>query len=632
MNAPRDTGRAKLPALPPVNAQDPALRNWMSAVAERLEVREGTRGNPFERAVTVRELKEATNGLVEITSAPTQSSGTINIPLSNGLTASLAIDRFIESIRNTRLYRDLLRRLDDPNRFDDVVAEVRGVLLQSIAEEAAKRGADIRYVENKIQDVNRSLAVAVREITAALEANSAGVRETAYAFANTSSAQAGKIAQLEASLGNYYQDGQPGRAVLEQQLGVFADRINGLRAQYTLKVQAGGALAGFGIAATEVDGVPSSAFIIQADKFAIVSPNYSGGLTNSPDVNHIPFGVDSSGIYLNNNVYVRGSMRVDTGGKTLADGMRGSVRATASGTAWSDTTARQAVWTAIGKTGSAPDNNHLVIGDEVTIQNASPAFAETRYWNGTGWSNVGVVINGNLLVDGTVAAHKINTQGLTIRDANGNVILDAGAGLPLQQRIPGLGSLATKNSVSATEVSGLGSLATRGDVFVGSHVRFPDGSTMGTADFVNRLSKIGSGNIGTFMDGLAVTEAYIGNAAISSAKIKDLAVSSLKIADNAVTIPAGATGIYQASVVIFVDIPMTFLMIGTFTQGDRKHRHMWRLMLNGVFLGGETPDAGTLGAMTKIVSVQPGTHTFTIDCVQKTGDGRCGLSVFGSKK
>ena len=56
MNYTRDTGKARLPALPAVNAQDPSLRNWISAVAERLEVREGSRGNPYERAVTVREM------------------------------------------------------------------------------------------------------------------------------------------------------------------------------------------------------------------------------------------------------------------------------------------------------------------------------------------------------------------------------------------------------------------------------------------------------------------------------------------------------------------------------------------------------------------------------------------------
>ncbi|MFT2520795.1 hypothetical protein ACMWQB_31885, partial [Escherichia coli] len=61
------------------------------------------------------------------------------------------------------------------------------------------------------------------------------------------------VLQLQASLGNYYQDGKPGRAMLEQEMTVLAGYSEGLRAQYTLKVQAGGALAGYGIAAEEVN-------------------------------------------------------------------------------------------------------------------------------------------------------------------------------------------------------------------------------------------------------------------------------------------------------------------------------------------------------------------------------------------
>lgn len=155
---------------------------------------------------------------------------------------------------------------------------------------------------------------------------------------------------------------------------------------------------------------------------------------------------------------------------------------------------------------------------------------------------------------------------------------------------------------------------------------------MGTSDFVSRLSKINDQNISTFISAGAIGNAYIGNAAIDSAKIQNLAVNTLKIADNAVTIPAGATGVYAASVTISVDVPTTFLMIGTFTQGAGKNRHEWRLMLDGAVLIAEIPSENTTGAMTKVAPVSPGTHTFTIDCVQKTGDGRCGLSVFGAKK
>ena len=444
----RDTGKARLPALPAVNAQDPSLRNWISAVAERLEVREGSRGNPFERAVTLRDLEAATAGLVQITDSGKPDPNAANtIPLGNGLSASINIDRFIESIRNTRLFRDLLKRLDDPTRFDDLASEIRTVLLRSIADEASRRGADIQRVDTKIEDVNRSLAMTVQEITAALGSNAAGIREVQASYVSSTEATATKVTQLESSLGNYYQDGSAGRVRLEEQLTTQANYVNGLRGQYTLKIQAGGALAGFGLAASEVNGVPESAFIISADKFAIVAPNYSGGLTFNPSANHVPFGVDTNGIYMNTNVYVRGQMRVDTGGKTLADGLRGSLDLAAMGTAWSDNTARQAIWTALGKSGSATDNNHLVIGDAVTISGTN--FVETRYWTGSAWGIPGAIINGNLLVNGSVSAGKIDTRGLTIKDAAGNVILGSGTGLDWGQ-VVGIGKPESGATVGAT--------------------------------------------------------------------------------------------------------------------------------------------------------------------------------------
>jgi hypothetical protein len=430
----------------------------MSAVAERLEVREGTRGNRFERAVTLRELEDATKSLTDLSVSKTPAPGEVLIDLGGGLTASVAIDQFVAELKNTRLYRDLLRRLDDPNRFDDLAVEVRSILLKSIADEAAARGADIRRTETLIQDSNRSLAIAVEEVTASLGNSAAGVRELTSAVATSTSATAVKVTQLESSLGNYYQDGTAGRAVLESTLTTQANFTTGLRAQYTLKVQAGGALAGFGIAATEINGTPSSAFIISADKFAIVAPNYSGGLTTTPDNNLVPFGVDADGIYMNTNVYVRGTMKVDTGGKTLANGLRGSLNLSVTSSAWSDTIARQAVWTALGNAGSAVNNNHLVIGDTVTISNSAspPTYVQTKYWNNSAWTDSGVIINGNLLVDGSIAAGKIDTRGLTIKDSSGNIILSAGVPLEWQYLTSNLGSAPAgilNSNVTATSIS-----------------------------------------------------------------------------------------------------------------------------------------------------------------------------------
>jgi len=187
------------------------------------------------------------------------------------------------------------------------------------------RGAQIARTELKISEVSRAIAATSTELTAAIASSAAGIRSTQFAIATETSAIAGQVTQLEARLlvdvatedllpvppaspysslsaltaavpastadtRKYYRVagspeqlyrsdgstwnlvGSQSSAKLEEVLLVTADKALGLESQYTIKVTAGNAIAGFGIAATERDGVPESAFIIQADKFALVAP------------------------------------------------------------------------------------------------------------------------------------------------------------------------------------------------------------------------------------------------------------------------------------------------------------------------------------------------------------------------
>ena len=548
----RDTGAARLPGLPRVATGNAQLDAWITAATEHLEVRAGSRGNDAERAVTQRQLQQY-SGALEALQAATASSAEVppglGIEISvGGLAATMAIKKFEDAIKATRLYQDLKKRLDDHSRFDDLRAEVREELLRDLAELARKQGAAVQRIERIIEDTNLSIAMKINTVTASAADAAAGVRQLAFATAEQGRAQAGQITQLQASLDNYYADGQAGVARLEQQMTVTADRVDGLSGQYTLKIMAGGALAGFGLAATEKDGVPDSAFIIAANKFAIVNPaTWSGGLTNTPDAAHIPFGVDANGIYMNSNVYVKGAMRVDTGGKTLLDGLRGSLDVNGGSGNWSDTVARQAIWRVLGKSGSATNNNHLVIGDCVTIGST------TKQWMGSYWDVPGIVINGSMLVNGSVAAQKIDTRGLTIKDDAGNVIFGAGQNLDAS-RILGLGSLAMQSSASVSQVTGLGTLATRdnvetwqvnglGGLAVHDTVNISldtahsqvtiAGQKIAASDLVSRLSKINSSNISTFMENAAIGSAYIGNAVVDTLHIAGEAISVPKYSKKA---------------------------------------------------------------------------------------------------
>ena len=76
-----------------------------------------------------------------------------------------------------------------------------------------------------------------------------------------------------------------------------------------------------------------------------------------------------------------------------------------SSTSWSDAAAQAVIYNMVY--GSAMTSYaatwHLRIGDFVTLSNGTN-FAATRYWSGAAWVPPGVVLDGNLLVRGTVSA------------------------------------------------------------------------------------------------------------------------------------------------------------------------------------------------------------------------------------
>ena len=219
-------------------------------MAEHLEVRAGARGNPAERGVTQRDLLEATRGLDMLRSdkSTTARAGEVILKLGGGMTVAVAIDAFVKSILDSPLYKSLMQRVDDLSRFDDVPEEVRKILLVSIAEEAARRGADIVRVEKKIQTSVQSLAYTIEEVTAAVAGAAAGVRETRYAFATANLASAGQVLQVQARL-DKFAGGGPGVATIEEKFSAVASNVKGLSAEYTVKVSANGIFGGFGISA-----------------------------------------------------------------------------------------------------------------------------------------------------------------------------------------------------------------------------------------------------------------------------------------------------------------------------------------------------------------------------------------------
>ena len=310
-------------------------------------------------------------------------------------------------------------------------------------------------------------------------------------------------------------------------------------------------------------------------------------------------------------------------------------------------------------------------------------IAGTQGWriHGNGFAEFGAAS-----IRGQLTASQIDSRGLSIKDLSGNIILSAGTPLSTSY-ISGLGTLATQNTVSTAQVTGLGTLATQNAVNWNTQIinipAFGNFAYLSTITSANISTYIAGAAIGTaYIANAAVTEALIANLAVGSAKIQDAAVTNakidnaaitsakiqdaavtnakidnaaitsakiqdaaiisakigtaevgtLKIAGNAVTVPGTATGVYSAQVFVATDVTASFTVIATLTQGAGRGGEMWYLAINGSVVQAESPIAGTLGAMSRIVTLAAGTHNFSIYTLYTSGDAICGITVLGAKR
>ena len=112
--------------------------------------------------------------------------------------------------------------------------------------------------------------------------NSAAISSEATARANADSSAASTVSSLSSTVGGH-----------TSQISTQVTTTNGLKAQYTVKVDVNGAVAGFGLASTtSVAGNITSEFIVNADRFAIMQ----GGSNSTTAI--VPFIVDSGAVFM----------------------------------------------------------------------------------------------------------------------------------------------------------------------------------------------------------------------------------------------------------------------------------------------------------------------------------------------
>jgi hypothetical protein len=232
------------------------------------------------------------------------------------------------------------------------------------------------------------------ETTAGNAATSAQLSAESTARANADSALASDITTLTTTVGNN-----------TTSISTNATSINGVEAQYTVKIDNNGHVSGFGLASTTTTSGPTSAFIVRADRFAIIDPSSSAnGLgTTSPSSDTVPF-VYQSATTLNGVSVPAGVYMVDAFVKN------GSIVNAKIGNAAIDD-AKVANLSA-DKLNAGKVNTSLLNIDGATLTSAVINGVATLQVN---------ELNANVLTSGTLNTSLINLDGNTIHSDGGTI-------------------------------------------------------------------------------------------------------------------------------------------------------------------------------------------------------------------
>jgi len=291
------TKPTKVPGIPrPPTSVDAETRQYLEALAEAVEIRLGRRGDPIDRAVTLRELVAgglAVN-LQEGLPFDEQALGTLN---NNGSTIGAAPS-------------PPLLDLTPPTVISGLTASAAySVINLSWNPITSGTGALTEVWSHTSDSIGDATLTAV--VTGFTYTDPVGSAQTRYYWVravseaqvfgpfNSSTGIAATTATDVAHQLNVL-SGAITSSELATSLASPIGAIPGLQGQYSVKIDSNGHIAGFGLSNTSTTAGPTSAFIVRADKFAVIDPaSTADGLgTTTPTAANVPFFIDSGTTYI----------------------------------------------------------------------------------------------------------------------------------------------------------------------------------------------------------------------------------------------------------------------------------------------------------------------------------------------
>jgi len=330
-------------------------------------------------------------------------------------------------------------------------------------------------------------------------------------------------------------------AVISQQL----ESINGIEANYSVKVDINDRITGFGFNSTAANAEPDSLFYIIADRFAVVNPE------STEDAPIVPFAITYDVETSTSKVIMTGNVIID--GDLITTGTVNADRIDVAG-----------IITA-GSIVIGSDIENFIIGSDVNANVTS--------------------ISGGVITTGTVKAANINIDGITLSRSGDSLVINAegvgtaqlaGNAVTIDKIADSIQSSDYVTGVSGWKITKAGAsefsnVTVRGSVDAGS-INI-DGVTLDTDPITGNLIVKGGG-IGT---------GQLATGAVTADQLAPVAVTADKVDPNAIIFSQGDVvviynwdGTNHSPSADYIDVPVIFTnVIGESIAGVTTLRITW---------------------------------------------------------
>ena len=432
-----------------VEAMDFGFADWFTAIRDEKTARvngDGALAQQITNLTSVVDANYATlqqeqttraNADAALSSDITTLTSTVNTNNSN-LTAALQSEASTRASADTALASDITTLISTVNTNNSNLTAALQSEATTRANADSALSSNITTLTSTVNTNNQTLTAALQteattradadtalssDITTLTSTNqtlAAALQTEATTRADADTALSNNITTLESTVNT---NNQTLTTALQTEATTRANADGSLFAQYTVKIDSNGHVSGFGLASETVSGTTTSAFIVRADKFAIVDPaSTSNNLTNSPSADTVPFSIVGGVTYLKSAMIQDASIssakiaslvanKITSGYINAAVGINGAkvygaeLYAGGSTTVTTDGSGNVTGFTAVNPTVNISGGNASFVAGNFSVKNSSTGSAYVPFT-----VNGGVVyLNTAFIGDGTITNAKIGS-------------------------------------------------------------------------------------------------------------------------------------------------------------------------------------------------------------------------------